>query len=156
MTVIHVFADRSAAHILRVAIGALLVAAGIAKIADPSGFLAAILAYHLPLSATQLKLAAVIVPWFELLAGLALVCGIWVDAGLVAASGLSILFVAVAAQAAIRGISVQCGCFGALSERMPPFMNSLPFVLGRDVLMAGVTLALARRHFSRGASATRR
>jgi uncharacterized membrane protein YphA (DoxX/SURF4 family) len=131
------------APILRIAIGALFVLAGLAKIADPIGFLAAIIAYRLPLSVTSVKLAAVILPWLEVVTGLTLASGIWLDAGLIAASALSILFLAVASQAAIRGLSIQCGCFGSLSERMPSFMNSLPFVLARDFALAAATVALA-------------
>lgn len=143
-------------RILRFAIGAVFVAAGVAKIADPTGFLAAILAYHLPLPMLQLKLAAIIIPWVELFTGMLVAIGIWVDAGLVVTGGLSILFITVAAQAAIRGIPVQCGCFGALSESMPSFMNSLPFVLGRDFLLAGVTVTLAWRHLRQGRPASTR
>ena len=130
----------------RLVIAVVFAAAGIAKIADPTSFLAAILSYHLPLSAPILKLAAVVVPWLELLSGLFLAFGIWLDAALVAVSGLSLVFVAVALQAAIRGISIQCGCFGSLSDRMPSFMNSVPFVLGRDGVLAAATLTLAWRH----------
>jgi len=141
---------------LCIAIGAVFVAAGVAKVADPTGFLAAILAYHLPLSMLQLKLAAIIVPWVELFTGMLVATGIWVDAGLVVTGGLSILFIVVAAQAAFRGIPVQCGCFGALSKSMPSFMNSLPFVLGRDFLLASVTVTMAWRHLRRGSPASTR
>lgn len=124
----------------------MFVLAGIAKISDPTSFLAAILSYHLPLSAPLVKLAALVVPWLELLSGMFLAFGIWLDAAWVAVSGLSLVFVAVTLQAGFRGISIQCGCFGSLSDRMPSLMNSLPFVLGRDVVLAAVTLAMAWRY----------
>jgi uncharacterized membrane protein YphA (DoxX/SURF4 family) len=146
LTIEHASAPRSTSLIWRLVIAAVFAAAGIAKISDPTSFLAAILGYHLPLSAPILKLAALVVPWLELFSGLFLAFGIWLDAAWIAVSGLSLVFVAVALQAAVRGISIQCGCFGSLSERMPNFMNSLPFVLGRDVFLASATIAMAWRY----------
>ncbi len=134
------------ALIWRLLIALVFAAAGIAKIADPTSFLAAVLSYHLPLSALILKWVALVVPWLELLSGLCGDLGLLMDAALVAASGLSIVFVAVALQAALRGLSIQCGCFGSLSERMPAFMSALPFVLGRDALLAAATITLAWKH----------
>jgi hypothetical protein len=133
----------------RIAIGTLFVVTGLLKIGDPTGFIASILTYHLPLSATAIKGAAVVVPWLELLTGLLLVVGVWVDAGLITASGLSLVFLALGLQAAFRGLSVQCGCFGSFSERLPGFLNSLPFIIGRDILLVGATLALTRAYFVR-------
>ncbi len=85
--------------------------AGGLKAADPSGFLRDIFNHRIlpwPLDV----LSAVYVPWVEIVAGLALLIPAWRGGGAMVAAGLFLAFAAVTAQAWMRGIDVECGCFG--------------------------------------------
>jgi hypothetical protein len=55
---------------------------------------------------------AVALPWLEILSGLALIANVWAETVRPLVSALCLIFVALLAQALIRGLSVTCGCFG--------------------------------------------
>lgn len=102
--------------ILRVLVGGVFVAAGAMKIVEPAQFATDIANYRLLPYAT-VNLAAITLPWIEVVAGLLLVTGVWTRASALVVTGLCVVFLAAIAQALARGLDVRCGCFGTVEAR---------------------------------------
>jgi putative oxidoreductase len=92
-------------------LGVMMLWASVSKLSDPIGFLASIHAYQLPLPSSLPRTVAIVLPWFELLCGLLLVTGIWMEAARRALIGMLITFALVTGQAWLRGLDLSCGCF---------------------------------------------
>jgi uncharacterized membrane protein YphA (DoxX/SURF4 family) len=87
-----------------------LVVAGADKICDPAAFGVSIGNYRI-LPEFLIPIAATVLPWLELLCGLAILFGILVRGGSLLASILLLIFTAAAAAAILRGLDISCGCF---------------------------------------------
>ena len=96
--------------ILRLALGAIFIYAAVGKIADPGRFAGDIAAYRF-LPVFTINILALVLPYLEILTGLGLVIGIWLDAASAIASALLIIFLIVALSAMARGLNIECGCF---------------------------------------------
>jgi len=81
------------------------------KLRDPYAFAASIYAYRV-LPASLSTIAAVAMPVIEVLASLALVTGLLWRGGAAVLGGLLLVFIAALFQAILRGIDIDCGCFG--------------------------------------------
>src|SRR5438128_2417845 len=92
------------------ALGAIFVAAAIPKIADPRSFAHMIYNYKL-LPASLGNLAALWMPWVELLAGLALILGVWRRGATLLVGLLLVVFIGAIAINLARGHAIDCGCF---------------------------------------------
>ena len=93
------------------ALGLVFIVAALPKIADPPGFAKSIWAYAL-FPAWSVHAAALLLPWLELVCGLALVLGLWIRA---AASWIAVFLLAFILSLSInlgRRHPVDCGCFG--------------------------------------------
>lgn len=101
--------------LVRFALAALFLFAGVAKLADPIAFAVEITNYRLA-SALAPWLAATL-PAIEIAVGAALVApwSAWRRAGALAATGLLLVFTIAVTQTVVRGINVDCGCFGGQS-----------------------------------------
>jgi len=102
--------NRKVLTVLRVAIAGIFIYASWEKIAHPDAFADIIDGYQI-LPAATLWLVAIWLPWTEMLAGLALLVGIWPRAIGLLFSGLTVVFIVGLIQAMARGIDIQCGCF---------------------------------------------
>jgi putative oxidoreductase len=97
--------------VAQLALGLLFLAAALAKIGDARTF--ALQIHHFRLLPFGLEnLVAVTLPWIELLAALAILLRLSPRAGSVVVAGLMGLFVVVVAAAVVRGLDIECGCFG--------------------------------------------
>ena len=98
-----------------VLLGAVFVYAGGLKVKDPTQFLFDVRSFNLlpdPLAAWL----ALLLPWVEILAGLAVITG-WLRAGgLLLLNALLIVFLGVIALSWMRGLDISCGCFGGSPE----------------------------------------
>lgn len=93
-------------------LAAVLFSAGVAKLGDPNALAEVIANYRVLPDALVIALAGIL-PVAEILVALALVAGPCVQgAGLVGAAMLT-GFAGAMAQAKLRGIDLECGCFGA-------------------------------------------
>ncbi|MFI5121089.1 MAG: MauE/DoxX family redox-associated membrane protein [Thermoanaerobaculia bacterium] len=99
---------------VQIALGLLFVAAALPKLVDPPSFAHMIYNYRLVPGAC-VNLMALVIPWLELLAGLALILGIWArtSAGFVGA--LLLVFIAAISLNLARGNAIDCGCFNVAS-----------------------------------------
>lgn len=94
-------------------VGGVFIAASYHKILDPGEFALSI--YHYQLMPFDLiNGLALILPWLELLAGVALILAPgWRRGAIVVLAGLLIVFTAAIGLNMARGIDVACGCFSS-------------------------------------------
>jgi uncharacterized membrane protein YphA (DoxX/SURF4 family) len=96
--------------VARMLLGILFVSAGVPKIIDPAGFALAVYNYHI-LPAWLVNLVAVILPWVEVVAGMCLVLGVWIEGGALVVAGLLLVFTLALGFNLSRGLDIACGCF---------------------------------------------
>ncbi len=113
---------------LRLMVGAVFMNAGMVKIRDPQAFAHGVAAFHL-LPPLLVYPVAQGLPWLELICGVLLVGGWRRRDAAFSLLVLSALFTVVLSQAMMRGLKVDCGCFGSAEPA------SLGMDLGRDLLM---------------------
>ena len=95
----------------RIGVGLVFILAALAKIGDPAAFATQI--HHFRLLPGVLDNAvAVLLPWIELLAGLAHVLGVRARSGAWLAAAMMIVFTLAVASAMARHLDFECGCFG--------------------------------------------
>jgi len=106
---------RVARLLLRVAIAALFLFAAITKLVDPSSFAQQIANYQLtPWLATAVL--SVFFPALELCVAISLLLGRWESGALVWVAILLTIFSGALLSAIVRGLSIDCGCFGRSIE----------------------------------------
>jgi uncharacterized membrane protein YphA (DoxX/SURF4 family) len=108
--------NRTLLVLFRIVLGGLFVYAGITKALGPLDFAQNIRNYRLVGQGLSF-VAAVILPWLEILAGLALAAGVWKRGAALLVSGLLVFFIVLILVTMVRGIDVDCGCFGAISRK---------------------------------------
>ena len=95
----------------RIVIGAVFIAAALAKIGDPGAFATQI--HHFRLAQPVLEHPiAILLPWVELLAGLALVLDVRARSGAWLAAAMMAVFTFAVVTAMARHLDFECGCFG--------------------------------------------
>jgi uncharacterized membrane protein YphA (DoxX/SURF4 family) len=83
---------------------------------DLSGFAADVLNYRVPPRALS-NLVAITLPWIEVLAGALLALGIWARPSALVITCLMVVFLLAIGQAVVRGLNINCGCFGTVEGR---------------------------------------
>jgi len=98
-------------RLCRIAVGILFIVAALAKIGDPAAFATQI--HHFRLAPLAFENAiAVLLPWIELLTGLALALNVRARSGAWLAAAMMAVFTLAVASAMARGLDFECGCFG--------------------------------------------
>lgn len=98
-------------RVARWALAAVFAAAAVPKILSPHDFAVVVFRYQM-LPYSLVNLAALFLPWLELLSAVALVAAPrWRDAALAVLGGLLLVFTAAIAFNLYRGIDIACGCF---------------------------------------------
>jgi uncharacterized membrane protein YphA (DoxX/SURF4 family) len=95
----------------RIVTGGLFLYAASTKLPDMAMFAGEVANYRM-LPAVTVPFVAAIVVGIEIVAGLALVAGVYVRPAAIAISGLLVVFILGLSQALLRGIDLRCGCFG--------------------------------------------
>ncbi len=98
---------------IRIIVGFIFIFAAISKVAEPEEFARAIANYKL-LPIFSINIFAIILPWIELCAGVLLVFGISVKENSAIFSGLLLVFIIAIAISLVRGLNIDCGCFGTV------------------------------------------
>lgn len=101
----------------RIAVGGVFIWAGLSKIFDSLGFAQNIANYRI-FSQTASLFLALILPWIEVICGLLLVLGIFRETASFILSGFLVVFLVLIIVTLIRGLDIDCGCFGSLSRRV--------------------------------------
>jgi len=110
----------------RLIVGITLIYASYYKIVEPADFAKSIWYYHL-VPGSLINLMALILPWLEMLCGLALILGVWYRGAALWANLLLLLFIAALASTIARGLSIDCGCFKAGKSATGPAWDALWF-----------------------------
>jgi putative oxidoreductase len=134
---------------VQIALGALFVAAALPKIVDPPGFAHMVYNYRL-VPGVLVNLMGLVMPWLELLAGLALVLGIWTRTSAAMIGGLLLVFIAAISLNLARGNAIDCGCFDmsaagkSVAERLLDMRGVVVRDAGMLVLVAQILWATRR------------
>jgi uncharacterized membrane protein YphA (DoxX/SURF4 family) len=100
----------------RIVLGGLFVYAGAVKAAAPLDFAQSVRNYQL-VGQSLSFLAALVLPWLEVLAGVFLMAGIWKRGATLVVSSLLVFFLALTVVTMLRGLDIDCGCFGAVDRK---------------------------------------
>ena len=125
-------------------LGGIYIMAGALKIADPMAFARAITTYDL-LPEALVPAMAVLLPWWEVAAGVLAVIGWQRGAALALMAGMSAAFLAASGITLARGLSPECGCFGPISSHL----GAVTLLLEMVTLAAGIWLLRTETHGSR-------
>lgn len=118
-------AARTLSLVARVALGGMLAFSGLMKLGlwnifgliepmTPRDFAPSIEGFKLGLPSSVVIALAFVVPWTELLVGVALLLGVWARSAALVASVLMLTFIAMIWSATSRGLALDCTCFGAI------------------------------------------
>ena len=109
---------RYAVHAVSLAVAAVFIYAGIDKIRDPLQFADSIAAFAI-LPAVLINLLAMGLPPFEIVCGLLLI-GPWTRrVGSLAVAVILVVFMIALSSALLRGLTLDCGCFGVGAPSRP-------------------------------------
>jgi uncharacterized membrane protein YphA (DoxX/SURF4 family) len=92
-------------------VGGIFIYSALTKITDLEYFAKSLYNYRI-LPEASLNLVALIIPWLELIIGLFIVLGIFVKESALLGGFLMIVFIAAISIAIVRGLDIECGCFG--------------------------------------------
>ena len=133
---------RSFVTVLRLTVALIFCYAGWIKIQSPQAFADSIATFRL-LPANLNNLLALGLPPFELLVGILLATGWKTRLAAFCALAASGVFLLALVSALVRGLPVECGCFGGEHSSLAPTPR-LWLAIGRDVLLAGAVLVVYR------------
>jgi putative oxidoreductase len=121
---------------VQIALGVFFVAAALPKVVDPPGFAHMIYNYRI-VPGALVNLMALVMPWLELLAGLALILGIWTRTSAALIGALLGVFVVAISFNLARGNAIDCGCFDVASagKSVAERITDMWWVVIRDVGM---------------------
>ena len=123
---------------VRLLVAATFLYAGFAKAASPAAFSLDILNYRL-LPPDASLLTGIYLPWLEICVGLAIL-GRKLYMGALAIAGILLaVFIAALGSAAIRGLDISCGCFGAHGTA-----GTYRADIARDILLVAGVVVLSR------------
>ena len=101
--------------VMRWILALVFIYAGLIKIYDPAGFAKNIDNYQV-LPYFLVTVVAAILPWVEVICGLLLIVGRWMEGAAFLLLILNFVFVALIASALVRGLDIECGCFSTSGE----------------------------------------
>lgn len=126
----------------RLTLGGVLFAAGWLKIFTPAKSQMAVRAYEV-LPIVIANFLGLVLPWLEIGIGVLLILGIAVRFSAIIGGALMVLFIIAISQAGIRGLSIDCGCFGG-GGTVEPGKTKYLAEIARDTGLALLALYLIR------------
>jgi len=99
----------------RLLVGLMFISAGLPKILDPKHFVSEIFNYQI-IPDLLLNPTAIIIPWIEVVSGIMLIAGVKVKANSAIIGSLLFIFIIMVSSAILRGLEINCGCFGKEKE----------------------------------------
>lgn len=103
--------------VFRVVMGVIFLVSGLAKISDPYRFILTMREFRL-FPEGMVPFTAVYLPWLEFVVGLFILIGLLHRPSAVILAGLNLLFTAAIVSVIVRGIEVDCGCFGLVADML--------------------------------------
>jgi uncharacterized membrane protein YphA (DoxX/SURF4 family) len=102
----------------RVGLAAVWLLSGVPKALDPDQTYVAVRAYDV-LPPLGVELVAAVLPWLEIALAVLLLLGFGTRAVAVVSAALLVVFMVGVTQAWVRGLSIDCGCFGGGGQVEP-------------------------------------
>ncbi|HEX7528736.1 MAG TPA: MauE/DoxX family redox-associated membrane protein [Thermoanaerobaculia bacterium] len=136
---------------VQIALGLFFVIAALPKLVDPPSFAHMIYNYRI-VPGAFVNVLALVMPWCELLAGLALILGIWTRTSAALVGALLLVFIVAISLNLARANAIDCGCFDvtAANRTFEERLADMRLVVLRDV---GMLLMVAQILWARGRSA---
>ncbi len=137
---------------LRLALGGLFLVAAYNKLFIMNGpqlFSESIKAFKVfdPKSQESLiQLATFVTPWIEVIAGVAIVIGLWTRAAAGVLGALLVGFIYLIVQALSRKLNIECGCFGKISPFCPKKIGACNIVQNSVMLVAAMAIIACPKH----------
>jgi uncharacterized membrane protein YphA (DoxX/SURF4 family) len=133
--------------VARIVVGGVLLVAGTLKAVDPQGSVRAVRAYELlpPGAATLVGWG---LPFLEIVLGVLLLAGIAVRPAAVVTAALLVVLILAVASVAVRGLSIDCGCFGG-GGPVPAGQTAYAAEIARDLGLLAAAIWLVARPQSR-------
>lgn len=125
----------------RVTLAFVFIYAGILKIIDPVSFGGSIATFEL-IPDSWSNLVAIVLPPFEIMMGLLLLIPRGARVASFALILLNLLFIFALLQGLLRGLPVDCGCFGSSGPSNPA---TIWIAIGRDILFLGMASVIWQR-----------
>lgn len=137
-----ILAGRELNLVLRLFIGGMFIYAAWDKVLNPYAFAASIRAYKIVPFAMS-NFCTLAISWSELIAGVMLVLGILTRKAAGAVFVLVVVFIAAIATTIVRGMVIDCGCFGSDGGASTSWI-----LIGRNIaLLVGTMLVM---HYNDG------
>jgi uncharacterized membrane protein YphA (DoxX/SURF4 family) len=133
---------------VRVLLAAVLGYAGVVKIADLAEAGRTVALYRI-VPDDYAQLVGGMVPFVEVALAVLLVAGLAVRGAAVATAALFAVYVAAIVSVWVRGLSIDCGCFGAGAAVGDGAARGYAIDIARDVLLLAAAAVLIRRPRSR-------
>ncbi len=123
-------------ELIRLILAFLFILAAIEKLKNPFAFALTIDAYQI-FSSFFINIATTLIPWFELFIGFGLFFNFKVKANLYLYFVLMVAFTILVVVAIIKGLDIECGCFGENSSKvgLSKIFENLFIILGNIVLI---------------------
>jgi len=121
-------------------LGLTFIYASFHKIVSPADFAKIVYGYDL-FPAVFINLIAIIIPYLELITGLALVIGVYPRSAAIIINGLLVVYIVVLTINLIRGHEFDCGCFApgqvgyTSSSEVTLVRDIIYFVLGLQIIL---------------------
>jgi putative oxidoreductase len=131
--------------LIRIILGIVFIYAGFKKVSDPLAFSDSIESYQL-IPYSWIILLALSLPIFEILIGSLLILGVGKGGPSFGVIILTSVFILALTQALLRGLEVDCGCFGGGGK--PTLLKSL-LEIGRDLLILSGAFLCYKNSFQR-------
>ncbi len=125
------FEKRTILFFLRVSLAAVFIASSGHKIMDPAAFARILYGYGM-FPAVSINILAIIVPFVELFAGIALIAGPYQRSALLLINLMLLFFIVIIGINLLRGYEFDCGCF---SFGEPGHASSAGKLVVRDAVM---------------------
>lgn len=103
--------------ICRIIVGSIFLISGLAKISDPVRFIFTLREFRL-FPEFIVPFTAIYLPWLEFILGLLIIIGLMHRTASLLLAFLNSMFTLAILSVIIRGIDVDCGCFGMLADML--------------------------------------
>jgi len=119
-------------HAARIFLGLVFLYASLDKIIHPAAFARVVLNYQI-LPDSLINIAAIVLPWAEVILGICLVCRIWMPGALLMSNIFLIVYTSAILFNMARGLDITCGCFSTSikgsSMDYPDLARDMSFLL---------------------------
>ena len=135
--------SRGLTVVVRIGLGIIFIVAALPKIADPPSFAHMIYNYRL-LPGALINMVALVLPWMELLCGVALVLGVWKRTAAMLVGAMLVVFLVAISINVMRLHPIDCGCFDLSAAGRTPAQQMLDmlWVMVRDVAMLAMVVQI--------------